>query len=253
MLDQREPRSSAHVPLWRRVKRRLRPPVERLLAPVGCVVGARTEEPLVAVTFDDGPSATWTDPILHVLAERGAFATFFLLGTNTQRDPALARHICDAGHEIGLHGVDHTNLTTLSARAVFQRTRDGRRQLEDLTGTPVRWFRPPYGEQRLRSYGMVRAAGMEVVMWSTVGDDWLPQRPERAAELIVPNVRPGDIVLLHDGWEPPRLRAAEAPTFDRARMVDVLLQGLQDRGYGATSVGRLLSGRGVVRSAASLL
>ncbi|HEY6317097.1 MAG TPA: polysaccharide deacetylase family protein [Acidimicrobiia bacterium] len=224
-----------------------------MLAPAGCVVGARTEDPLIAITFDDGPSATWTDSILEVLSERGATATFFFLGMNAERDPGLARRTHEAGQEVGLHGVDHTNLTTLSARAVSRRTRDGRRRLEGVIGAPVRWFRPPYGEQRLRSYAMVRAAGLDVVMWSTVGNDWLQQPAERAAELIVPAVRPGDIVLLHDGWEPPTKRKASPPSFDRARMVDVLLRRLADRGYQAISVGGLLERRDAIRSAASFL
>ena len=254
MLEHQEANSStAPVPLWRRAKRRLRPPVERLLAPGGCVVGARTDEPLVAITFDDGPDSTWTAPILEVLSDRGATATFFFLCINAERDPALARRAIDAGHEVGLHGVDHTDLTTLSTREVLRRTRDGRRRLEGVLGAPIRWFRPPYGEQRLRTYAMVRAAGLDVVMWSTVGDDWLEQPAERAAELIVPAVRPGAVILLHDGWVAPTKRKASPPTFDRARMVNVLLEGLADRGYRATSIGGLVGGRKVVRSAASLI
>jgi peptidoglycan/xylan/chitin deacetylase (PgdA/CDA1 family) len=253
MLEQQDVDSApAPVPLWRRTKRRLRPPVERLLAPGGCVVGARTDEPLVAITFDDGPDRSWTAPILEVLSARGTRATFFFLCANAEAAPALARRVIAEGHEVGLHGVDHTNLTTLSARAVLRRTRDGRRRLEEIVGAPVRWFRPPYGEQRIRSYAMVRAAGLDVVMWSTVGDDWLEQPAERAAQLIVPAVRPGAVVLLHDGWEPPK-RKVSPPTFDRARMVEVLLDGLDDRGYRATSIGDLVSGREVVRSAASIV
>jgi peptidoglycan/xylan/chitin deacetylase (PgdA/CDA1 family) len=242
-----------HVPLWRRAKRKLRPPAERALAPAGCIVAAKTEQPFVALTFDDGPSTTWTERILDVLSDRGATATFFFLGTNAERASALARRTRAAGHEIGLHGIDHTSLKALSAREVFRRTRDGRRRLEDIVGAPVRWFRPPYGEQRLRSYAMVRVAGLSVVMWSAVGNDWQEQPAERAAELIVPSVRPGDIVLLHDRWEAPATPTVRAPTFDRARMVDVLLERLVDRGYRATSVGDLLAGRDAIRSAASLL
>jgi peptidoglycan/xylan/chitin deacetylase (PgdA/CDA1 family) len=239
--------------MWRRAKRSLRPPVEWLLAPGGCVVGAKTDEPVVAITFDDGPHPTWTAPILDVLAARDTRATFFFLCINAERDPAIARRVVSAGHEVGLHGVDHTNLTTLSGRTVLRRTRDGRRRLEDIVGASVRWFRPPYGEQRVRSYTMVRAVGLDVVMWSMVGDDWLEQPAERAAELIVPAVRPGAVILLHDGWEPPTKRRASAPTFDRARMVDVLLEGLADRGYRATSIGDLVGGRKAVRSAASFV
>jgi peptidoglycan/xylan/chitin deacetylase (PgdA/CDA1 family) len=238
---------------WRRAKRRLRPPVERLLAPLGCVVGAKTDEPLVAITFDDGPDPTWTEPILEVLSARSTIASFFFLCATAERDPALARRVRDAGHEVGLHGIDHTSLTALSARTVFHRTRDGRRRLEDIVAAPVRWFRPPYGEQRLRSYAMVRAVGLDVVMWSTVGDDWLEQPAERAAELIVPAVRPGDVVLLHDGWEPPSKSKVSPPSFDRARMVEVLLEQLADRGYRSTSLGGLLDGRRVIRSAASFI
>jgi peptidoglycan/xylan/chitin deacetylase (PgdA/CDA1 family) len=244
--------SGAPVPLWRRTKRRLRPPVERVLGPGGCVVGARTVEPLVAITFDDGPSK-WTARILEVLSARRARATFFFLCVHAEREPALARQVIAEGHEVGLHGIDHTSLNKLSTRAVLRRTRDGRRRLEDVVGAPIRWFRPPFGEHRVRSYAMVRAVGLDVVMWSATGDDWLEQPAERAAELIVPVVRPGTVVLLHDGWEPPADPTVLAPTFDRAQMVDVLLGGLADRGYRATSVGDLVDGHRAVRSVASII
>jgi peptidoglycan/xylan/chitin deacetylase (PgdA/CDA1 family) len=240
------------VGVFRRAKRRLRPPIERLLAPLGCVVAAKTSRPAVAITFDDGPHPRWTPPILEVMTQSEATATFFFLCANAEKHPALARDVRDAGHEVGLHGIDHTSLKTLSARDILRRTREGRDRLEQLLGQPVRLFRPPYGDQRFLGYSMVRTTGLDVVMWNSVGDDWLEQPAERAATLIVPTVTAGSVILLHDGWEPPMGKRTAAPTFDRGLMVEVLLKGLSERHLAATSVGDLMSSGSPIRSVASL-
>jgi peptidoglycan/xylan/chitin deacetylase (PgdA/CDA1 family) len=104
------------------------------------------ERPVV-LTYDDGPEPGGTDAVLKVLAGHGVTATFFVLLSRTRRYPGLLSEVLAAGHEIGLHGVDHQRLTTLDPAHVAQRTADARHELEDTIGREVRWFRPPYGGQ----------------------------------------------------------------------------------------------------------
>ncbi len=78
----------------------------------GRVIGrGRTEQPLAAITFDDGPSPEHTPPILDALRERGVRATFFVLGRNVRAHPEIVKRIVDDGHELASHGDDHSILT----------------------------------------------------------------------------------------------------------------------------------------------
>ncbi|MEO7235452.1 MAG: polysaccharide deacetylase family protein, partial [Lapillicoccus sp.] len=106
-----------------------------------------TTAPSLVLTFDDGPDPANTPRVLEVLRDRGASATFFVLMTRVRREPRLLAELMAAGHEVGLHGPDHRVLTQFSSREVRRRTEEARRELEDVTGTAVRWFRPPYGAQ----------------------------------------------------------------------------------------------------------
>ena len=78
----------------------------------GSVMRVRTDEPVVVLTYDDGPTAE-TPAVLEALADVGATATFFVLLTRVRRTPGLLADVRDAGHEIALHGADHRRLTTL--------------------------------------------------------------------------------------------------------------------------------------------
>src|SRR5690606_37488224 len=118
--------------------------VDRVSAPVGSVIRVATRQPVVALTFDDGPDPVGTPAALRLLAEHDATATFFVLLTRVRRHPELLRSILESGHEVGLHGVDHRRLTTLPRQEVSLRLTAGRAELEDRVGTTIRWFRPPY-------------------------------------------------------------------------------------------------------------
>ena len=138
------PRGLADPPAggaWRRKSR-----------PVGSLRAVRTNHPHVVLTYDDGPDPDGTPRILTALDRHDATATFFVLVPRARRHRELLGEIAAAGHEIALHGIDHRRLTQFPPAEVHRRTADGRRELEDLIGTTVRWFRPPYGIQRPRTW-----------------------------------------------------------------------------------------------------
>jgi peptidoglycan/xylan/chitin deacetylase (PgdA/CDA1 family) len=112
------------------------------LLPLSSVACVATDDRVVALTFDDGPDPDQTPEVLDALAEAGARATFFVLVDRAAEHPDLLRRIAAEGHEIGLHGEDHTRLTTLPIREALRRIRRGKRRLEELTGRPVTLFRP---------------------------------------------------------------------------------------------------------------
>jgi peptidoglycan/xylan/chitin deacetylase (PgdA/CDA1 family) len=212
--------------------------------PVGSVRSVRTGEPVIVLTFDDGPSPGSTEGLLDALAAFGASATFFVVMTRVRRSPHLLAAIVDAGHEVALHGPDHVRLTRLPFRDVVERSRAAKLELEDLAGRPVRWVRPPYGAQTLRSWAAVRRAGLTPVMWGGTTWDWKDEPMERRMTKVMSALAPGQIVLAHDaiagvedGADP-----TEAFDLDRGAFVKTLLGVYQEHGIRAVSLGAALAG-----------
>lgn len=227
----------------------LRKSVLRLLAPVvgglGSIAGVHTSEQVAALTFDDGPDALVTPAILDVLKAREARATFFVLVDRAESEPALVQRMVDEGHEIGLHGLDHTRLTTLTVAEARRRTLEGRARLERLSGRKVSLFRPAFGAQGLASYATARRAGMQVVIWNASALDWLEQAADDVADTVYRVTHPGSIILMHDGYE--SVPGAAAPTFDKAKALASAIVRLQSDGYRMTTVSGLLKRGPAVR------
>lgn len=153
----------------------------------------------VALTFDDGPNAGATPVILDVLRDAGVPATFFMLGAAVDRYPALARRIVDDGHEIGNHGYHHRKLQWRSPAYVRAEIAAGTAAITRACGRAPTLFRAPHGFRNLWVTPIARSLGQRTVGWS-VGA-WDPSCPDAAviAARILRRVRPGSIVLLHDG------------------------------------------------------
>jgi peptidoglycan/xylan/chitin deacetylase (PgdA/CDA1 family) len=212
--------------------------LRRLTPPVGTVRAVRTARPHLVLTYDDGPDPPGTEAVLTALAEHRATATFFVLVARARRHRRLLNEIAAAGHEIGLHGIDHRRLTGLPAREVLRRTAAGRAELEDLLAAPVRWFRPPYGAQLPVTWWAIRRAGLTPVVWGPTAADWLPlPEPELAARAMV-GAAPGAILLAHDGWPGPDVGVDDGPVppIDRGRLAKLLLAGLAEQGLVARSL-----------------
>lgn len=153
----------------------------------------------IALTFDDGPDPASTPRILDALDAFGWRATFFCLGSQARRSPELVRELVDRGHEIGVHGDDHRSHLRRGALGVVRDVGDARSLLEDLTGQPVEWFRPPYGAVAAPTLLAARRLGVRLVLWTTWGHDWADGA---TAASVVGHIRrtmvPGATVLLHD-------------------------------------------------------
>jgi len=153
----------------------------------------------VALTFDDGPDRRSTPAFLDLLAECDVRATFFLLGRYAAAEPGLVRRMADAGHEVGVHGWTHRCVAWTGASRLLGDLRATGRLLGQLTGRPVRWYRPPYGVLTTHALLAARAAGLTTVLWSDWGVDWRRGRsPEQVLATLTRALRPGGTVLLHD-------------------------------------------------------
>lgn len=168
----------------------------------------------VALTFDDGPNPTATPRILDTLREHNVSAIFFLLGKHVERWPALARRVIDEGHAVGNHGYHHRKLHTRGPAYARLDMQLGAQAIRDATGASPRYFRAPHGFRSPWVRGIARELDQRPVGW-TLGV-WDTDKPgaDIIAERVRRGIRPGSIVLLHDGdaydAEGDRLQTAEA-------------------------------------------
>jgi peptidoglycan/xylan/chitin deacetylase (PgdA/CDA1 family) len=133
----------------------------------------------IALTFDDGPNPAWTPRLLDTLAAHNVHATFFLLGGFAQAEPDLVRRVAVAGHLIGNHTWSHPDLSRTSAGKVREELQRTTAILEQITGAPVRLFRPPFGARRPAVFRIARELGLLPVLWNAMTSDWSNPSAER--------------------------------------------------------------------------
>lgn len=195
----------------------------------------------MALTFDDGPSR-WTEAVLDLLDEHAAAATFFVRGSAVDATTAeTVRRAFRMGCDIGNHTHNHLSYTKCddaTAHAEFVRTHS---LLEGLTGVRPVLARPPFGHAPQRLDEIAGPHGYDAtIMWSISPDDWAEPQPtaDRIVQLVLGELHPGAIVLLHDGSDPERGELSRHETVEAVR---VLLAELRERGYAVVSVTRLLA------------
>jgi peptidoglycan/xylan/chitin deacetylase (PgdA/CDA1 family) len=156
--------------------------------------------PGVALTFDDGPHPEGTPAILELLARHRATATFFVVGEQVRRRPALLAQIRAQGHQVALHCDRHRLQLRLGRDALRDDLERGIAAIEDASGPGPTWHRPPYGIYSAAGLTATRAAGLTPLLWSRWGKDWRRlTTPGRIAARVTTGLAPGDVILLHDG------------------------------------------------------
>lgn len=192
----------------------------------------------VALTFDDGPDPGWTPRIADQLDAAGVRATFFCIGQHVEAHPDVARRLVRDGHELGNHSFAHPRTLNFRFAAAMEReVLRGEAALRAVTGDAARpLYRPPVG---LRNPGLARVADrldLRVVTWSLHSRDTFATDAATVATRVLARVRPGDIVLFHDG--------SDRPGADRRVTLDALpaiLAGLRARDLEAVTVSALLA------------
>jgi peptidoglycan-N-acetylglucosamine deacetylase len=153
----------------------------------------------VALTFDDGPHPQGTPAVLDALAAHRARATFFLVGEQVERHPALAAEIAAAGHATAIHGFRHRNLMRVGPRATADDLDRAHAVIAEATGATPMVYRPPYGIFTPAALVLARRHGWRPLLWSKWGRDWRGHiTPGKIAQLATAGIAGGDVVLLHD-------------------------------------------------------
>lgn len=155
--------------------------------------------PCVALTFDDGPTADHTPRVLEILREKGVKATFFLIGSQAEKQRELVRRMCAEGHRIGNHTYTHPALFCfLSPSRLRAEIDKGQEVIRDICGGASRLFRSPVGLRHPLLDLYLKRAGLEYISWRLRAFDTRVQKPEVIIRRILGRVAPGDIILLHD-------------------------------------------------------
>jgi peptidoglycan/xylan/chitin deacetylase (PgdA/CDA1 family) len=157
-----------------------------------------TRDTGIALTFDDGPDPAYTPRVLESLSDLGVRATFFMCGLAATRHPDLVRSVAAEGHTVAGHTWTHRDVRGLSDEEWRTEVDATNHLLEGITGTPVRYFRPPWCTYDRTVLDRLRSSRLVPVLFSASGDDWLTTDPETIARNVINGMQPGAIVLLHD-------------------------------------------------------
>ncbi|NLG84796.1 MAG: polysaccharide deacetylase family protein [Firmicutes bacterium] len=190
-----------------------------------------TKERVVALTFDDGPDPRFTPAVLAVLHRYGVHVTFFVVGSNVKRWPDLLRAEVAAGHEIGNHTYSHPELYKLPRDKVEKEIADGDAMVAEVTGVVPHFFRPPYERLSLAVFQAAWVCGKQIVLAGTALEHHEARTPQEMVARVLARIRPGTIILAHDGRLDRRKTVAALP---------LLLAELRARGYRVVTLGELL-------------
>ena len=178
-----------------------------------------------ALTFDDGPNACYTPEVLEILKENEIPATFFLQGQCLAGNEEIVRRMHAEGHLIGNHTFHHVQLTKVSEEEAREEVVKTSNAIYEITGEYPVYTRPPFGEWR---EGLDLAVTMIPVLWDVDSRDWESQNTASICSAVLPNVKDGSIILMHDGYR---------ATVEALRRI---LKELKEEGYTFVTVRELI-------------
>lgn len=158
-----------------------------------------SEEREIALTFDDGPDPEYTPQVLEVLRRWGVQATFCVIGREAAANTWLLNAIADGGHLIANHSWSHPQLTRMRPAEIHEQLARTCDVIDQAVGTAPALARAPFGDWNRRALGISASLGMSPLGWSIDTFDWEEPGTRKITSTVMKSVRPGSIVLLHDG------------------------------------------------------
>ena len=189
-------------------------------------------KPMVALTYDDGPSKNSTSRILETLRANGGRATFFMVGNRAEKNGAVIRQMVEQGCEVANHTYDHTLMSKVDPAELERQLMMTNQVVADAGGVTPVLMRPCGGDTNEAGMGVAGAISMPAVLWSIDTLDWKTRDAEKTVSAVLDHVKDGDIILMHDLYE----TAADAS--------DVIVPELIRRGSQLVTVSELASYRG---------
>jgi len=191
----------------------------------------KTDEKVIALTFDDGPHKKYTPEILDVLSKYDAKATFFIVGENAEKNPELALRIHDENHELAIHTYTHPFKTNVSN--LIKEIKQTHATIYGITGYSPVLFRPVEGQYTDAMIDAIHKEGYKVVMWSWHLDtfDWKSPGEKKIINTVLKGAKPGSVVLFHDGG---------GNREQTVRALKKVLPKLEQQGYKFVTISELL-------------
>jgi peptidoglycan/xylan/chitin deacetylase (PgdA/CDA1 family) len=203
--------------------------------PASSVISSGPAKRYVALTFDDGPSPDYTATMLTTLEQTHTPATFFVVGSNVQRYPALVRREAHDGFALGIHTWDHPYMTRLTPQQREWELAATAQAIHNVLGANycLPYWRPPFGDYNDVVVSQARSLGLSTVTWDVDPRDWSAPGVKVIVERVLAAVHAGAIILLHDGYH-SRWQTAQA--------LPLIIKGLKRRGYIPVTLPVLLAG-----------
>jgi len=188
------------------------------------------EKPIVALSFDDGPSSN-TDTILETLAEYGAHATFFMVGENIDMYPERVKKVYESGCEVANHTINHKDLIKLSKEDIRKEVDGNQDKLNEVLGTNIDFLvRPPYGDTNETVKSTI---AHPLIIWWVDTLDWQSKNADSVFAEVKKSTKDGSIILMHDLYK------------STADAVKKVVPWLKEQGYQICSVSEMFAARGV--------
>lgn len=184
-----------------------------------------TDEKVIALTFDDGPSQTRTPALLDLLSKYDVKATFFMLGENIEKYPDIAQTVYDQGHLIGNHSYNHPRLIFKSPSFTREQITKTDQLIKSLGQKDVQYFRPPYSSKYIVLPLVLKSLDKKLVTgtFDPPSEYILPYNAKDVANEVIENANPGSIIYLHDGKSTDQKQFVES--------VELIILGLKEKGY----------------------
>ena len=216
------------------------------------LVSGPEDQRIVALTFDDGPNPPYTSAILDVLEREHVHATFFVVGRAVAAYPSVVRREVRDGDAIGNHTWSHAHMILMDAAAVRSSLAKTDAAIYQAAGVHTRIMRPPFGARDWLVLDQARALGYTPVMWSVpLAKDWEEPPAQTIVDRLLPYVRDGSIIVLHDGnrgivCAGSRIPAKTCDRHSEIAATRLIIERLRGEGYRFVTVPELLSLKGAM-------
>lgn len=195
------------------------------------IAGTRTDQKVVALTFDHSWGNTFTPPILDTLKQNNLRCTFFIMGPWAAKYPEVAKRMVADGHEIASHGYRHENYGDMSSEWVQEDITKAHRLIKEVTDVDATLIRPPNGHYSHKSLQTTEDLGYKTIIWNVDSLDWKNPGRDVIVERVMKRIKPGAIILMH---------ASDTPV-QTADALPILLERIKAEGYQIVTVSELLT------------
>jgi polysaccharide deacetylase family sporulation protein PdaB len=204
------------------------------------IAGTRTDQKVVALTFDHSWGNRFTPAILDTLKANNLHVTFFIMGPWAAKYPEVAKRMAEDGHEIASHGYRHENYGDMSPEWVRDDIQKAHALIKEVTGRDASLVRPPNGHYSAQSLKVADELGYRTIIWNVDSLDWKNPGRDVIINRVMKRIKPGAIILMH---------ASDTPV-QTAEALPILLDRIKTEGYQIVTVGELLGNyceRGIQR------